>query len=34
MSTTQDPYAILGVARNADAKAIKSAYHRLALEHH
>jgi DnaJ-class molecular chaperone len=29
-----DPYAILGVARDADAKTIKSAYRRLAQTHH
>lgn len=29
-----DPYSILGVARDADAKTIKRAYHRLAHEHH
>ncbi len=29
-----DPYSILGVPRDADEKAIKRAYHRLAQEHH
>ena len=29
-----DHYSILGVARNADANTIKSAYRRLALQHH
>lgn len=29
-----DPYSILGVARDADAKAIKRSYRRLAQEHH
>ena len=31
---TQDYYSILGVPRTADAKAIKAAYRRLALEYH
>jgi molecular chaperone DnaJ len=30
----RDYYEILGVARNADADAVKKAYRRLALEHH
>lgn len=30
----KDPYSILGVPREADAKSIKRAYHRLAQEHH
>lgn len=35
MATAQnDPYATLGVARDADDKAIKRAYHRLAQEYH
>ena len=29
-----DPYAVLGVARDATDEEIKRAYHRLALEHH
>ena len=29
-----NPYSILGVPKDADAKAIKRAYHRLAHEHH
>ena len=29
-----DHYSILGVSRNADANTIKSAYRRLALQHH
>ncbi|MDO8554686.1 MAG: DnaJ domain-containing protein [Candidatus Micrarchaeota archaeon] len=31
---TQDYYSILGIPRTADAKAIKAAYRRLALEYH
>ncbi|KAF2808649.1 DnaJ-domain-containing protein [Mytilinidion resinicola] len=34
MSNTQSPYVTLGVARGADEKTIRSAYHRLAREHH
>jgi DnaJ-class molecular chaperone len=34
MAKTSDPYAILGVARGADEKAIKSAYRKLAKELH
>ena len=33
-SAQRDPYSVLGVRRDADAKAVKSAYHRLAQEHH
>ncbi|MGN6496035.1 MAG: DnaJ C-terminal domain-containing protein [Tsuneonella sp.] len=34
MATKPDPYATLGVARNADEKVIKSAYRKLAKELH
>lgn len=30
----RDYYEVLGVARDADAEAVKKAYRRLALEHH
>jgi len=30
----RDYYKVLGIARNADAKAIKSAYRKLAMKHH
>lgn len=30
----RDYYEVLGIARNADAKAIKSAFRKLAMEHH
>ncbi|RUY15085.1 J domain-containing protein, partial [Mesorhizobium sp. M7A.F.Ca.CA.001.13.2.1] len=30
----RDPYEVLGVARNASAKDIKSAYRKLAKKHH
>lgn len=29
-----DPYAVLGVARDADDEAVKAAFRRLAQEHH
>jgi curved DNA-binding protein CbpA len=34
MQLSFDPYATLGVGRNADARQIRSAYRRLAREHH
>jgi curved DNA-binding protein CbpA len=30
----RDPYEVLGVAKNASAKDIKSAYRKLAKKHH
>ncbi|TIW16585.1 MAG: J domain-containing protein, partial [Mesorhizobium sp.] len=30
----RDPYEVLGVAKNASAKEIKSAYRKLAKQHH
>ncbi len=34
MTTRRDYYEVLGVSRDADAAALKSAYRRLALQHH
>lgn len=34
MSDKRDYYEVLGVAKDADAKAIKSAYRKLAMKHH
>ncbi|KAF2498242.1 heat shock protein DnaJ, partial [Lophium mytilinum] len=34
MSSTPTPWVTLGVARDANEKTVRSAYHRLAREHH
>ena len=34
MTTQQDPYSVLGVARDASAEAIKSSFRKLAMEYH
>ncbi|MFA5927030.1 MAG: DnaJ domain-containing protein [Patescibacteria group bacterium] len=34
MTNNKDPYAILGVSKNATAEEIKKAYRKLALQHH
>ena len=30
----QDPYTVLGVSSDADEKAVKKAYKKLAMKHH